>query len=118
MAYTDRLPAPVTEAWDWQRRAACRGMDVTAFFHPAGERGIAARQREDRAKQVCSGCPVRAECLDYSLTIEEPYGTWGGLGERERWEIVCRNRTARHEMYEPADRTALPRRAGRRVRRT
>ncbi len=116
MAYTDRLPAPVTEAWDWQRRAACRGMDVAAFFHPAGERGAAALQREEQAKQVCSGCPVRAECLDYSLAIEEPYGTWGGLGERERWVIVCRNRSARHEM-EAADGMPLSRRPGRPVRR-
>ncbi len=97
MAYTERLPNPVSEAWDWQRAAACRGMDVTAFFHPTGERGSPAQQREDQAKKVCSDCPVRAECLDYSLEIEEPYGTWGGLGERERWEIVTRNRAARRE---------------------
>lgn len=101
MAETTRLPSPVIESWDWQRHAACRGMDVAAFFHPYGERGEPWRERERRAKQVCQGCPVRQECLDHSLAVEEPFGTWGGLGERERWEIVQRRRRAAR----PADRT-------------
>lgn len=93
-----RLPPPVIESWNWQQHAACRGMDVAAFFHPYGERGEPWRERERRAKQVCQGCPVRQECLNYSLTVEEPFGTWGGLGEHERWEIVQeRRRAARHD---------------------
>ncbi|MBW0104385.1 WhiB family transcriptional regulator [Pseudonocardia sp. KRD291] len=95
MAYTARLPAPVTEEWDWQRQAACRGMDAAAFFHPPGERGPAWRRREEQAKQVCAGCPVRQECLQHSLQIEEPFGTWGGVGERERWDMVLHQRAVR-----------------------
>ncbi len=34
MADTHRLPAPVTDVWDWQLRGACRGMDSVLFFHP------------------------------------------------------------------------------------
>lgn len=37
----------------------------------------------DRAKAVCSGCPVRQDCLDYALEHNE-LGVWGGVGERER----------------------------------
>jgi WhiB family redox-sensing transcriptional regulator len=37
-----------------------------------------------RAKSICRVCPVNAECLDYALTIREPYGIWGGLTETER----------------------------------
>jgi WhiB family redox-sensing transcriptional regulator len=92
VTYTQRLPTPVAEAWDWQRLGACRGMDVQAFFHPTGERGAAARERERHAKQICSGCPVRPQCRAHALQVEEPYGTWGGLGERERWELIRKQR--------------------------
>ena len=46
MSTIDHQPArPVTDDWDWQLSAACRGMDVDTFYHPAGER----LAREDRA---------------------------------------------------------------------
>jgi hypothetical protein len=28
------LQTPITENWDWQMTAACRGVDSDAFFHP------------------------------------------------------------------------------------
>ena len=37
-----------------------------------------------RAKSICKVCPVNVECLEYALTIREPYGIWGGLTETER----------------------------------
>jgi len=30
------------------------------------------------AKQLCTGCPVRAECLSAALQRGEPHGVWGG----------------------------------------
>jgi WhiB family transcriptional regulator, redox-sensing transcriptional regulator len=30
------------------------------------------------AKQLCQGCPVRAECLTAALERREPWGVWGG----------------------------------------
>ena len=96
MADTRRLPAPVTNVWDWQMRGACRGMDSTFFFHPEGERGRARVGREARAKQVCQGCPVLEQCRRHALAVEEPYGVWGGLSEAERDEIVrAQERTLR-----------------------
>lgn len=108
MAFTARLPDPVTDEWDWQRHAACRGMDVTAFFHPRGERGVPWREREERAKRVCAQCPVRRECLDYSMSVEEPFGTWGGVGERERWAIVQQRRRAADRDRPPRPGRHLP----------
>jgi WhiB family transcriptional regulator, redox-sensing transcriptional regulator len=32
----------------------------------------------ERAKQLCAGCPVRAQCLDSALARQEPWGVWGG----------------------------------------
>jgi WhiB family transcriptional regulator, redox-sensing transcriptional regulator len=32
----------------------------------------------DRAKAICTGCPVRHECLAAALQRHEPWGVWGG----------------------------------------
>ena len=41
-------------------------------------------KREAKAKAVCSGCPVKMECLEEANEISEPFGVWGGLNEVER----------------------------------
>ena len=65
------------EEADWQERALCAQTDPEAFFP---EKGGSTRE----AKRICSGCEVRAECLDYALAHDERFGIWGGLSERER----------------------------------
>jgi WhiB family redox-sensing transcriptional regulator len=93
VADTHRLPGPVSETWEWQLQAACRGMDSSFFFHPERERGPAKAQREQRAKEVCRHCPVIEPCRRHALAAQEPYGVWGGLSEGEREQIVRRRRT-------------------------
>ncbi|OJY38831.1 MAG: WhiB family transcriptional regulator [Pseudonocardia sp. 73-21] len=88
VADTRRLPAPVTELWDWQTRGACRDLDSSMFFHPEHERGGARAAREDRAKQVCLGCPVIGQCRNHALRVREPYGVWGALTEAERLTLL------------------------------
>lgn len=65
----------------WQEDANCRGMPPTLFFPPRGDTlGVI------RAKAICTGCPVTAECLQYANDHYEGDGVWGGLaaGERRR----------------------------------
>ena len=45
------------------------------------------------AKRVCSGCSVRAECLEFALANDERFGIWGGLSERERRRLRLQQRT-------------------------
>jgi len=73
MVDVSRLPGPVSETWDWQLLAACRGKNSELFFHPRAERGQAREERTERAKEIC-----------HALTVYEPYGIWGGLDEGER----------------------------------
>ena len=61
----------------WQARSNCMGVDPDLFFP---ERGASTRE----AKEVCRGCVVREECLEYALDNGEKFGIWGGLSERER----------------------------------
>ena len=64
----------------WQSRANCMGVDPDLFFP---ERGASTRE----AKEVCRGCVVREDCLEYALANGEKFGIWGGLSERERRRV-------------------------------
>lgn len=82
------LVNPVVDEWNWQLAGACRGMDVEAFFLPAGERRRSKQRRIEAAKLTCQACPVIAQCRAYALRTREPYGVWGGLSEEDRAEIL------------------------------
>ncbi|MGI8773611.1 MAG: WhiB family transcriptional regulator [Actinomycetota bacterium] len=69
----------------WREDAACLTHPGIVFFGVEDlESPAEKRSREDRAKDVCSGCAVKRECLEYALAAREPYGIWGGLTELER----------------------------------
>lgn len=64
------LPTPTA----WWADARCNdgaGTMVGLFF---------SEELQDiaRAKDICSVCPVIAECLDGALERREPWGVWGG----------------------------------------
>jgi WhiB family redox-sensing transcriptional regulator len=88
MANLVRLPGPQPEKWEWQLRAACRGMDSSIFFHPFNEQLPARQRRIDAAKAICGSCPAVDECRTHALTVQEPYGIWGGLSERDRASLL------------------------------
>ena len=74
----------------WQTKAACRGPHASVFFPPAHfERKDEKEARENRAKTICTTCPVRRACLDYAVRIREPHGIWGGLNEVERKQLIA-----------------------------
>lgn len=72
----------------WQKQANCMGVDPDLFFP---ERGASTRE----AKEVCRGCVVREQCLEFALENSEKFGIWGGLSERERRRIRRRRSLAR-----------------------
>lgn len=78
---------PVADFWEWQVRGLCRALSPDLFFHPDHERGPARRRRAQQAKEVCTFCPVLAQCRDHALKVDEPYGVWGGMSEEERAQI-------------------------------
>jgi len=45
----------------------------------------------ERAKRLCAGCPIKAECLAGALRREEPWGVWGGQ-IFERGVVIPRKR--------------------------
>jgi len=95
MRLPQELPGPNADHWDWQTRAQCRGVDLSVFFPPDGERGRARSARERRAKAFCGDCPVLAQCRRHALAIAEPFGVWGGLSEGERARMLGTARPSR-----------------------
>ncbi len=74
----------------WQADALCNTGDASLVdvFFGRGRRDFDG----ERAKQICAGCPVQAECLDYALDQDQMEstpvppqgGVWGGLTHGER----------------------------------
>ena len=100
----------------WQIQANCMGVDPDLFFP---ERGASTRE----AKEVCRGCVVREDCLEYALANGEKFGIWGGMSERERRRVrraraLQRRDTGSQRLLArpPACRPALDRRRPLRAR--
>lgn len=75
----------------WQTLAACAGK-TELFFPPEGEKNP-SQTRDDRiteAKQLCSKCRVRKQCLQHALGNKEEKGIWGGMTEDERRALMRR----------------------------
>jgi WhiB family redox-sensing transcriptional regulator len=87
MTDVSRLPAPVSEHYEWQLRGLCRGADVSIFFLPEGVRGPRKARRERAAKAICQRCPVLDLCAAFALSTREAYGVWGGMTPEEREDI-------------------------------
>ncbi|OEJ42860.1 WhiB family transcriptional regulator [Streptomyces agglomeratus] len=66
----------------WSEGAACRSSHREDLFADAA--------RQNRAKTVCSGCPVRIACLAEALDNRIEFGVWGGMTERERRALLRR----------------------------
>jgi len=71
---------------DWALRAACRDEQPDQLFVRGAE--------QNKAKQVCAGCPVRTECLAEALDNQIEWGVWGGMTERERRALLRRRPAA------------------------
>lgn len=64
---------------DWRESAACSGIDSDVFFPSSDDEASTAK-----AKAVCESCPVKEDCLGYSLATNQKAGVWGGLDANER----------------------------------
>jgi WhiB family redox-sensing transcriptional regulator len=78
---------------EWWGLAACRDAEPEVFFPISAT--TASRDTVQRAKAVCTSCPVQSQCLRYALRHRQEQGIWGGLTEDER-RLLSR-RLARNE---------------------
>ena len=59
-------------ATTWRKHAACRGLDVAAFYPDPEVEADAAE-----GKSICAECPVRQACLEHALSQREREGYLG-----------------------------------------
>jgi WhiB family redox-sensing transcriptional regulator len=76
------MRTPTLTPHDWTTQAACNNADPDELFVTGAA--------QNRAKAVCMGCPVRAECLADALDNRVEFGVWGGMTERERRALLRR----------------------------
>lgn len=74
-------------ASQWAERAACADANPDIFFPSRGESSA-------KAMELCRGCEVRLECLDYALRTHQRHGIWGGLTERGRRRVKSTRKLA------------------------
>jgi hypothetical protein len=67
---------------------ACMVTDPDLWFESQDEDYFQPRV----AKKFCGECPVRQQCLEYALTVNEQYGVWGGLTAKERQALRAKGR--------------------------
>lgn len=70
-----------TSVADWRAHAACSGYPNALFFPSVEGADDAALER---ARAVCTVCPVAEACLEYALETNQRSGVWGGTSEQER----------------------------------
>ena len=80
------------EPEDWRLDAACRDWDHELQgdpWHPDSD----ASNAYAKAREICSGCPVAAACLEVAMAAERDrahggrFGMFGGLSPNERANV-------------------------------
>lgn len=79
-------------AANWRSASACLDADPDLFF-PISMTGRAVEQIA-KAKSICAGCEVRAQCLEFAQANDPIYGIWGGTTPAERERTRRRQRRA------------------------
>lgn len=75
------LDVPINEERPWMVFSACRDQDPDIFFPQSQE-------ATDHAIAICNSCPVKLDCLEYSLEARERFGIWGGTTEKQRRQLL------------------------------
>ena len=78
--------------WNWRDFAACATTDPDAFFPEEGANGFTIAS----VKDICRGCFVRGECLEFAVANPEDtrYGIWAGMSRKELQRERRRRRLA------------------------
>lgn len=74
------------------QNGACVGYPTDWWFPEKHAKGERARD-VIVAKEICTECHVRQECLDYAISAQEQFGIWGGFNIDAR-DTITRQRRA------------------------
>jgi len=66
---------------EWMAEGTCRDHDPELWFPLPSDPAV-------KAKEICAGCPVAVQCLEYALDTQQKHGVWGGLDQKQRCELL------------------------------
>ena len=66
----------------WRESAACLDRDPEDWFPNEGRHLLT--EANQKAKAICTFCPVRKECLQFAVEHNIAYGIYGGLTAPDR----------------------------------
>ena len=72
-----------TDLLGWMPEGTCQHQEEAEYFRSD------STSKQNWAKRICRGCPVRSQCLQWSLETPETSGVWGGLTARERRAVAA-----------------------------
>tara|TARA_B100000953_G_scaffold279703_1_gene256003 strand:- start:19 stop:480 length:462 start_codon:yes stop_codon:yes gene_type:complete len=74
--------------YNWEDHALCRSLtkEQKKDFFPLKHDGE-GKQQVNRARKLCSECPVVVECLHASLVTNEKFGVWGMTSPKQRQQM-------------------------------
>ena len=78
------------------RSLPCRRNDPELWFPVRAEEV----NSDAYAQELCAGCPLVIQCLDYALTYPQ-HGVWGGMSERSRHNLIRRQHRAAASAAQP-----------------
>ena len=82
---------------EWRELGACVTIDPELFF-PVAVEGVSLGQAEDTARQICAGCHVQRQCLQFAIEMGEMDGIWGGTTPEERGRPRRKQAAARRSV--------------------
>ncbi|MFF8467940.1 WhiB family transcriptional regulator [Streptomyces griseus] len=91
-------PNTADRATDWRDAALCRSHPDPEMWFPKGTDAVSMAD-EQEAKETCRHCPVMETCRQWALETRQDHGVWGGLSERDRYNL---RRRARSRSTDPA----------------
>ncbi len=69
--------------FSWQEKAACRGANTDMFFLEEDQTKI-NQKKLVATRELCGGCPVSEQCLDFALDNYIHFGIWAGTTPLQR----------------------------------
>jgi WhiB family redox-sensing transcriptional regulator len=94
----------------WHDYARCNTdetVDPNLFYPSSGHPDTAAK-----AVKFCEPCPVKMECLAFSIATRQRYGVWGGMVESKRRKMFNMTPKQRKEFLDAQGSSTAERRVG------
>jgi len=87
----------------WFDQAACKGLPPAVFY----PEDVSQWEHAGLVRDLCASCPVRTECIDYSVTSPYEESGWWGLPPEDREKLRKLYKRSINDITEHIDQYAV-----------